>query len=40
MSEYVQDLIIFPHDEMLNWLPYHYDKYIPTWHLVRSYLDQ
>ena len=24
-------------DPLIDWLPYHYDKYIPTWHLVRSY---
>ena len=24
-------------DPLIDWLPYHYTKYIPTWHLVRSY---
>ncbi len=26
-----------PYDELINWLPYKWKKYIPTWHLVRSY---
>ena len=24
-------------DPLIDWLPYHYKKYLPTWHLVRSY---
>ena len=28
--------VSFP-DPLIDWLPYHYKKYIPTWHLVRSY---
>ena len=24
-------------DVLIDWLPYHYKKYLPTWHLVRSY---
>ena len=24
-------------DNTIDWLPYHYTKYLPTWHLVRSY---
>ena len=24
-------------DPLIDWLPYKWDKYIPTWHLVRSY---
>ncbi len=26
----------FP-DPLIDWLPYTYKKYLPTWHLVRSY---
>lgn len=24
-------------DEYINWLPYSIEKYLPTWHLMRSY---
>jgi len=24
-------------DPLIDWLPYKWEKYIPTWHLVRSY---
>ena len=24
-------------DPLIDWLPYKWKKYIPTWHLVRSY---
>ena len=24
-------------DPLIDWLPYKIEKYIPTWHLVRSY---
>ena len=30
------DFITIP-DPLIDWLPYHYKKYLPTWHLVRSY---
>ena len=30
------DFITTP-DPLIDWLPYHYKKYLPTWHLVRSY---
>ena len=26
----------FP-DPLIDWLPYKWEKYLPTWHLVRSY---
>ena len=26
----------FP-DPLIDWLPYNIEKYLPTWHLVRSY---
>ena len=25
-------------DPLIDWLPYKWEKYLPTWHLVRSYL--
>ena len=25
-------------DPLIDWLPYKEEKYIPTWHLVRSYI--
>ena len=24
-------------DELIDWLPYKVEKYLPTWHLVKSY---
>jgi len=24
-------------DPLIDWLPYKWKKYLPTWHLVRSY---
>ena len=24
-------------DPLIDWLPYNIEKYLPTWHLVRSY---
>jgi len=26
-----------PYNELINWLPYKWEKYIPIWHLVKSY---
>jgi len=28
---------IFSLDPLIDWLPYHNKKYLPTWHLVKSY---
>jgi hypothetical protein len=28
---------IYLPDPLIDWLPYKVEKYIPTWHLVRSY---
>ena len=27
----------YTYNEWIDWLPYKWKKYIPTWHLVRSY---
>jgi len=26
-------------DPLIDWLPYKWKKYLPTWHLVKSYND-
>jgi len=37
VSELASDTTIELPDPLIDWLPYHYKKYLPTWHLVLSY---